>query len=244
VQLGSLRLAENPPDVKGYSSVTGIATAPTFLQVTDYGAALISVIARVTSEDTSKPINAKQRNAGPACCIERADDARIGRESACGRAEQRIARLHREAAGENEGGEIQRVGPASREFELPGKRREQRDRERIGERQQEGPAKADAPYMGTLGRRALRAQRALREPQSDPDQGCGRCERQRLPIVLEQPGKLGAGGESQHRVHDPLAGLERFDSQCLDGLEVFGIGGNDSEFVFDGGGGDKGIGEL
>ena len=41
-----------------------------------------------------------------------------------------------------------------------------------------------------------------------------------------------------------LAGLERFDPECLDGLEVFGIGGNDSQFVFDGGGGDERIGEL
>jgi len=98
--------------------------------------------------------------------------------------------------------------------------------------------------MSALCSCALRAQRVLREPQSDPDQGCGRCKRRRLPIALEQPGKLGAGGESQHRVHDPLTGLERFDPQCLDGLEVFGIGGNDSEFVFDGGGGDEGIGEL
>ena len=84
----------------------------------------------------------------------------------------------------------------------------------------------------------------MRESQSDPDQGCGRCKRQRLPIVFEQACKLGAGGKSQRRVDDPLAGLERFDPQCLDGLEVFGIGGNDSEFVFDGGGGDEGIGEL
>jgi len=41
-----------------------------------------------------------------------------------------------------------------------------------------------------------------------------------------------------------LAGLERFDLECLDGLEVSGIGGNDSQFVFDGGGGDERIGEL
>ena len=172
MQLGSLRPAENPPDVKGYSSVTGIATAPTFLQVADYGAALTSAIARVTSEDTSKPIDAKQRDANPACCIERADDPRIGRESACGRTERRIARLHGQAAGENEGGEIQRAGPARRARELTGKRGEQRDRERIGERQQEGPAKADAPRVGTLGRCALRAHlrpaRATVRPQSGP----------------------------------------------------------------------------
>ena len=36
-----------------------------------------------------------------------------------------------------------------------------------------------------------------------------------------------------------LAGLERFDLECFDGLEVSGIGGNDSEFVLDGGGGDE-----
>jgi hypothetical protein len=41
-----------------------------------------------------------------------------------------------------------------------------------------------------------------------------------------------------------LAGLERFDLECFDGLEVFGIGGDDSEFVLDGGGGDERIGEL
>ncbi len=159
------------------------------------------------SEGASKAIDAKQGDANPACCIECTDDARVGRESACRCAEQRIARLHRQAAREYKGGEIQRVGPARRERELTGKRREQRDRERIGERQQEGSAKADASCMSALRRCALR------EPQADPDQG-------------------------------PLAGLERFDPQCLDGLEVFGIGGNDSEFVFDGGGGDEGIGEL
>ena len=213
----------------------------------DYGAALTSAITRTSARDFrghKQGHKHQKRDAGPACRIECTDDARVGRESACGGAEQRIARLHRQASRENEGGEIQRAGAARRERELPGKRRKQRDRKRIGERQQEGPAKADAPCMSALGSCALRAQRAPCEPQSDPDQGCGRCERQRLPIVLEQPGKLGAGGESQHRVHDPLAGLERFDSQCLDGPEVFGIGGNDSEFVFDGGGGDEGIGEL
>lgn len=36
-----------------------------------------------------------------------------------------------------------------------------------------------------------------------------------------------------------LAELERFDLECFDGLEVFGIGGNDSELVLDGGGGDE-----
>lgn len=36
-----------------------------------------------------------------------------------------------------------------------------------------------------------------------------------------------------------LAGLERFDLECFDGLEVSGIGDNDSEFVLDGGGGDE-----
>ena len=41
-----------------------------------------------------------------------------------------------------------------------------------------------------------------------------------------------------------LAGLERFDLECFDGLEVFGIRGDDSEFVLDGGGGDERIGEL
>ena len=35
------------------------------------------------------------------------------------------------------------------------------------------------------------------------------------------------------------AGLERFDLECFDGLEVSRIGGNDSEFVRDGGGGDE-----
>src|SRR3990172_7786509 len=119
------------------------------------------------SDDTREAIDAKQRDANPACRIERTDDALIGRESACGGAEQRIARLHRQAAGENEGGEIQRAGPARRERELPGKRREQRDRQRIGERQQEGPAKADAPRTDALCRCDLRAQRVLREPQSD-----------------------------------------------------------------------------
>ena len=34
-----------------------------------------------------------------------------------------------------------------------------------------------------------------------------------------------------------LAGLKRFDLECFDGLEVSGLGGNDSEFVLDGGGG-------
>ncbi len=38
-------------------------------------------------------------------------------------------------------------------------------------------------------------------------------------------------------------GLERFNPACLDRLEVFDIGGNDSQFVFDGGGGDERIDE-
>jgi len=37
----------------------------------------------------------------------------------------------------------------------------------------------------------------------------------------------------------PLARLERFDLECFDGLEVFGIGGNDIEFVLDGVGGEE-----
>ena len=36
-----------------------------------------------------------------------------------------------------------------------------------------------------------------------------------------------------------LARLERFDLECYDGLEVFAIGGNDSELVLDGGGDDE-----
>ncbi len=39
-----------------------------------------------------------------------------------------------------------------------------------------------------------------------------------------------------------LPGLERFDLECLDELEVFGIGGNDGQFAFDSGGGDERIG--
>src|SRR3990172_9335690 len=46
------------------------------------------------SEDTRKAINAKHRDANPACCIERTDDARVGRKPPRGGAEQRIARLH------------------------------------------------------------------------------------------------------------------------------------------------------
>ena len=160
----------------------------------------------MTSEDTNKAIDAKQGDADPACRIERTDDAWVGGEPACGCAEQRIAGLHRQAAGENEGSEIQRAGPARRQRELPGKRGEQCDRQRIGEGQQEGPAKADAPYRGALGRCVVLAQRALREPKPDPDQRHGRCQRERLPIVLEQAGKLGAGGEGQYRVDEVRCG--------------------------------------
>ena len=41
-----------------------------------------------------------------------------------------------------------------------------------------------------------------------------------------------------------LAGFGRFNPECLDGLKVFGIGGNNSQFVFDGGGGYERIGQL
>jgi len=45
-------------------------------------------------------------------------------------------------------------------------------------------------------------------------------------------------------LREVLAGHERFDSECLDRPEVFGIRGNDSQPVFDGRGGDLRIGEL